>query len=156
MRMAALCAAGAPSTSGLAAARARETRKGLAEPLGLLRLLAALDDVALAEENRLQRDAPLRRSPQQELEVHAEVLELLGLGVLHDRPGLRVGLERHPLLVPADRLGLLGERRDHAGERPRLGAQLLGGLVVLLESHSRLLSAGPWPGDDRSARDAAQ
>ena len=55
----------------------------------------------------LQRDAPLRRAPQQELEVHAEVLELLGLSVLHDRLRLSVRLERDPLLVPADRLRLL-------------------------------------------------
>ena len=94
-----------------------------------------LDDVAFGEQDRLQCDAPLRRSAQQELEVHAEVLELLGLSVLHDRLRLSVGLERDPLLVPADRLGLLGQRRDHPSERPRLGAQLLGRLVVLVEAH---------------------
>src|SRR5438270_10032100 len=80
--------------------------------LSLLRFFAALDDVSFSEEDRLQRDPPVRRSPDQELEVHAEVLELialevlelLALGVGHDRLRLRVGLERHSLLVPSDRL----------------------------------------------------
>src|SRR5205823_5120035 len=35
----------------------------------------------------------------------------------------------------ADRLGLLGQRRDHPGERSRLGVQLRRRFVVLLESH---------------------
>ena len=79
--------------------------------------------------------APQRRPPQQELEVHAEVLELLALGVAHDRPRLAVGLDGEALLVPADRLGLLGQRRAQARERARLLGQLLGRLVVLVEAH---------------------
>ena len=94
-------------------------RPGDLAVLGLLRLFAALDDVTVREEDRLEGDAPLRRAPQQELEVHPEVLELLALRVLHDRPRLRVWFERYPLLIPADRLRLFGHRRDHAGECPR-------------------------------------
>src|SRR5256886_5781177 len=105
------------------------------EALGVLCRLAAFHDVTLGEENRLQRDPPIRRSPQQELEIHAEVFELLTLRVGHDRPRLRIGLERDSLLVPADRLGLLLQRGDDACERPRLSAQLAGRLVVLVESH---------------------
>src|SRR5205085_1640058 len=77
--------------------------------LSLLRFFAALDDVSFSEEDRLQRDPPVRRSPDQELEVHAEVLELLALGVGHDRLRLRVALECHSLLVPSDRLRLFGQ-----------------------------------------------
>ena len=44
---------------------------------------------------------------REELEVNREVEELLALGVLHDPAGLLVGLDRHALLVPADRLGFL-------------------------------------------------
>ena len=55
--------------------------------------------------------------------------------VAHDRARLRVGLDREALLVPADRLGLLGQRRAQAGERARLRRQLVRRLVVLVESH---------------------
>ena len=106
----------------------------------LLGLLAVLDDVALLEEDPLGDLAPQRRAAQQELQVHAEVLELLALGVAHDRPRLAIGLDRHPLLVPADRLRLLGQRRAEAGEGPGLGGQLLGRLVVLVESHGDIFS----------------
>ena len=85
----------------------------------LLRLFPVLDDVALLEQDPLGDLPPHRRAPQQELEVHAEVLELLALGVAHDRPRIGVGLDAEPLLVPADGLGLLGERGAEAGERPR-------------------------------------
>ena len=105
----------------------------------LLGLLAVLDDVAGLEEDALGDLAPRGRPAQQELEVHAEVLELLALRVAHDRAGLGVGLDREALLVPADRLGLLGQRRAQAGERPRLGGQLIGWLVVLVESHRGFL-----------------
>ena len=44
-------------------------------------------------------------------------------------------LDRDALLVPADRLGLLGQRRAQARERPRRGRQLLGRLVVLVKAH---------------------
>src|SRR5947207_1330713 len=97
------------------------TKAALREVRLLLRLLAGRDDVALREEDRLQDLAPLRLATQQELEVHPEVLELLQLRVLHDRPRLCVLLEREPLLVPADRLRLLDQRRGHA----RKGASLL-------------------------------
>ena len=84
--------------------------------------------------------APARRPPQQELEIHAEVLELLALRVVHDRGGLGVGLDREPLLVPADRLGLLGQRRAEARERSRRRRELVGWLVVLVESHRTSLN----------------
>ena len=41
------------------------------------------------EEDPLRDLAPARRAPQQELEVHAEVLELLALRVAHDRDAPR-------------------------------------------------------------------
>jgi hypothetical protein len=43
------------------------------------RLLPVLDDVPLLEQDPLRDLAPERRAPQQELEVHGEVLELLAL-----------------------------------------------------------------------------
>src|SRR6202007_2404928 len=46
----------------------------------LLGLLAVLDDVALLEQDALGDLAPQRRAPQQELQIHGEVLELLPLG----------------------------------------------------------------------------
>jgi hypothetical protein len=61
--------------------------------------------------------SPQRRAAQQKLEVHAEVLELLALGVLHDRQRVWIGLDRKTLLVPADGFGLLGQRRAHACKR---------------------------------------
>ena len=116
------------------AAGERRRRAPPAPSIGLLLgLLAVLDDVALLEQDALGDLAPERRAAQQELEVHAEVLELLALRVAHDRPRLAVGLDREALLVPADRLGLLGQRGAQARERPRLGRQLLGRLVVLVE-----------------------
>ena len=84
-----------------------------------LRLLAVLDDVTGLEQDPLRDLAPRRRAAQQELEIHREVLELLALGVLHHRDRLGVGLDRQALLIPADRLGLLGQRRAQARERPR-------------------------------------
>ena len=85
-----------------------------------LGLLAVLDDVAGLEEDALGDLAPDRRPAQEELEVHAEVLELLALRVAHDRLRHGVGLDREALLVPADRLGLLGQRGAQAGKRSRL------------------------------------
>jgi len=106
----------------------------------LLGLLAVLDDVALLKEDSLGDLPPQRRAAEQELEVHAEMLELLALGVAHDCAGLAVGLDGHSLLVPADRLGLLGQRCAEAGEGPGLVGKLCGGLVVLVESHALILS----------------
>jgi hypothetical protein len=51
---------------------------------------------------------------QQKLEVHAEVLELLGLRVLHDCAGFGILLDGQTLLIPVNRLGLLNQREDHA------------------------------------------
>ena len=70
-----------------------------------------------------------------------EVLELLTLSVAHDPARLRVGLDGEPLLIPADRLRLLGQRGAQACEGPRLLRQLVGGLVILIESHHGILSA---------------
>ena len=86
----------------------------------LLGLLAVLDDVAGWKRIPCGDLAPDRRAPQQELEVHREVLELLALRVAHDRQRLGVGLDREPLLVPADRLRLLGQRGAQPRERARL------------------------------------
>src|SRR5439155_9711491 len=101
----------------------------------VLRLLAVLDDVAGLEEDALDDLAEDRLAAEQELEVHAEVLELLLLRVLHDRARLAVALDREPLLVPADRLGLLDQRRADARESARLLGQLARRLVVLVERH---------------------
>src|SRR5947209_8029531 len=69
---------------------------------------------------------PRRRGgPEQQLEVHGEVLELLPLSVRHDRACLGIRLDGDALLVPADRLGLFGERRAQPRKRPRGGGQLL-------------------------------
>jgi hypothetical protein len=103
--------------------------------LGLFGLLAQLDNVAVLEQHALTGDAPLRRAPEQELEVHREVLELLLLRVRHDRLGVVVLLDVHALFVPVDRLGFLDQRLDHAREGPRLLRQLLRRLVVLVEAH---------------------
>src|SRR5215218_10377320 len=99
------------------------------------RVVAQLHDVALGEQDALEHLAPLRLLPEQELQVHPEVLHLLVLRVLHDRLRLTVGLYREALLVPADRLGLFDQRRDHAGEGARLGRELRGRFVILIESH---------------------
>ena len=102
------------------------------------------------EEHALGDLAPARRPPQQELEIHAEVLELLTLGVAHDRGGLGIGLDREALLVPADRLGLFGQRGAEAREGPGLGGQLVGRFVVLVESHRFPLRVGRVVGSRRS------
>ena len=67
--------------------------------------------------------------------------ELLPLCVLHDPAGLVVRLDRQPLLVPADRFGLL-LKGDDAGKRADVGAELVGRLVVLIRRHRRTI-AGP-------------
>src|SRR5687767_6243009 len=74
-----------------------------------LGFVTELHDVAFREENPLEHLAPLRLPAQQELQVHAEVLHLLVLRVLHDRARLAILLDREALLVPADRLRLLDE-----------------------------------------------
>ena len=65
--------------------------------------------------------APLGRRRSRNSRSMREVLVLLADRVAHDRPRLRVALDRQPLLVPADRLGLLGQRRAQPRERPGLG-----------------------------------
>ena len=102
----------------------RAARGGVLDGL-LLCLLAVLDDVAVLEQNPERDLAPERGTAQQELQIHAEVLELLPLGVAHDRPRLGVRLDRHALLVPADRLGLLGQRRAQPREGPGLARATL-------------------------------
>src|SRR5439155_19367531 len=80
---------------------------------------------------------PFRLAPRQELERHGEMLELLLLGIFHDRPGLRIGLQGHGLLVPADRLRLLLRRGGDTGKRPDVGAQIPGRFVILVSRHSK-------------------
>ncbi len=109
-------------------------RPAALEGLGLC-LLAVLHDVPGLEEDALGDLAPGRGAPQQELEVHAEVLELLALRVAHHRERLGIGLDGDPLLIPADRLGFLGQRGAQPRERPHRGRQLVGRLVVLVETH---------------------
>ena len=106
----------------------------------LFALLAALHDVAVGEEDGLERLPPLGLFAQEELEVHAEVLHLLLLRVLHDRLRGLVLLQRDALLVPADGFRFLGEGRDHACERAGGGRELLGRLVILVESHGGVRS----------------
>ena len=77
------------------AAGERRAPRGRALGGLLLGLLAVLDDVALLEEDPLRRSRATAASAQQELEVHAEVLELLALGVAHDRRAPR-GRARPP------------------------------------------------------------
>src|SRR4051812_14515482 len=108
----------------------------------LLARLAALDDVSRGEQDLLELGPPVLLATEQELEVHAEVLELLFLGVLHDGSRLGILLDRDPLLVPADRLRLLDERGDHAREGSGLVRQLVRRLVILLETHLALPGAG--------------
>jgi hypothetical protein len=50
-------------------------------------------------------------------------------------------LDVDPLLIPADRLCLLGQRGAEPGEGAGLRRQLVGWLVVLVESHPRRLPA---------------
>ena len=110
-----------------------------------LGLLAVLDDVALLEQDPACDLAPERRAAQEEFEIHAEVLELLSLRVAHDRKRLAVGLDGESLLVPADRLGLLGQRGAQPREGPRLGRQLIRWLVILVGTHRGILSCGRGP-----------
>jgi hypothetical protein len=58
------------------------------------------------KQDLLEGNAPFRGATKQELEVHAKVLELLTLRVLHDRLRVLVFLESDPLLIPADRFRL--------------------------------------------------
>src|SRR5256885_15079670 len=95
-----------------------------------------LDDVALLEEHFAQHSPPFGFAAGQELERHREVLELLLLGVLHDRLGLRIALERDALLVPTNRFRLLLKRGGEAREGPNLLAQLPWRFVILLSAHS--------------------
>jgi ketosteroid isomerase-like protein len=99
-----------------------------------------LDDVALLEEDAAGDLAPERGAPQQELQIHGEVLELLPLCVAHDGLRLAIGLHRQALLIPAERFCLLGERRAETGERSGLVRQLVGRLVVLVEAHVRIVA----------------
>src|SRR5262249_49569725 len=79
--------------------------------------------------------APDGGSAKKELEVHAEVLELLALSVAHDVPGARVRLHREALLVPSDRFGLLCQRGAKASESSGALRELVGRLVVLVKAH---------------------
>jgi len=53
--------------------------------------------------------------------------------------GGAVALDRQPLGVPVDRLGLLDQRGAHARERAHVLGELFGGLVVLLGGHAATL-----------------
>src|SRR3954462_2137803 len=119
----------------------------------LLASLAPLDDVAGREQDLLQLRPPVVLSPQQELEIHAEVLELFLLRVLHDGARLGVGFDGDALLIPVDRLGLLDQGGDHAGEGPGLLWQLGRRLVVLIEAHSLAFPFGDIVADAPTGRD---
>src|SRR5205807_2882355 len=125
--------------------RAVAVHRASLERLGL-GLLAVLDDVAILKQDPLGNLAPRRSASEQELQIHAEVLELLALRVAHDREGFGVGLDRETLLIPADRFGLLGQRSAQARERPRSLGQLVGRLVVLVETHGTSFVVGMAPG----------
>ena len=79
------------------------------------------------------------------------------LRVLHDRPGAVVGLERDSLVVPADGLGLLGQRGAQAREGARGSRQLVCRLVVLVEAHRTIQPAAVRvrPAEPSSAHCAA-
>src|SRR5262249_49151405 len=94
-----------------------------------------LHDVAGAEQDPLSDLAPGRRPSHQGLEIHAEMLVLLAYGVAHDGERLGIFLHGDPLLVPANRLGLLGQRRTETGKGPRLRWKLFGRFVVLVNAH---------------------
>src|SRR6516164_5564824 len=108
-----------------------------------LGLLAVLDDVALLKQDPLGNLSPRPHASKEELQIHAEVLELLPLSVTHHRDSVGVGLDREALLIPADRFGLLGQRGTEARERPRGLWQLVGRLVVLIEAHRTSFTS--WP-----------
>src|ERR1700736_3415134 len=78
----------------------------------LLGLFPVLDNVARLKKNILQDRAPVGLLSQQELEIHAEVLELLLLRVLHDGSGGLVLLNRNALLIPVNGLGLFDHRNN--------------------------------------------
>src|SRR5207302_3671517 len=59
------------------------TRDALVD--ALLGLLPVLHDVPRLEEDLLELGPPLRHPPEEKLQVHAEMLELLALRVGHDR-----------------------------------------------------------------------
>src|SRR3984893_19230636 len=80
------------------------TPRRLSLLLGLLAFFTVLDDVPRLEQHLFQHCLPLRLAPREELERHGEMLELLLLGVGHDRLRLGVTLERDALLVPTDPL----------------------------------------------------
>src|SRR5438270_819638 len=101
-----------------------------------------LDDVTGSKQDSLCDLPPRWRAPQQELEIHAEVLELLSLRVTHHGERLGIGLDRDALLVPADRLGLLSKRGAQACECPRGGRELVRWLVVLVKAHRISLKCG--------------
>ena len=104
----------------------------------LLGLLAVLDDVAVLEQDALRRSratAGVRRSRNSRSMQKCLNSSPCASRMIAAR--LAVGLDGEALLVPADRLGLLGQRRAQARERPRLGRQLVGRLVVLVGRHAR-------------------
>lgn len=88
--------------------------------LGLFGFFPVFYDVDVLVENALRCDPSPRFLPQQELQVHAEVLKLLLLGVLHDRPRASVLLDRNKLLAPISRLGFFHQRGDYPRKRLRL------------------------------------
>src|SRR5258708_1197320 len=103
--------------------------------LGALAALAEGDDVALLEEDALKSCTPLGCSAEQQLEVHAEVLELLFLRAFHDGDRLGVVLHRHALLIPVYRLSFFDEAGDDACVGAGFVRELSGRLVILLKSH---------------------
>ena len=88
---------------------------------GLLGGLGVLDDVAGLEQHALRRSRATRacgetgtRGPSR------SACTPRACASRDDRRRLRVLLDGEALLVPVDRLGLLGQRREHPRDRPRL------------------------------------
>src|SRR5512132_471085 len=60
--------------------------------------------------------------------------------MFHDRARLFVRLDRHALLVPADRLRFFLKRGDDPGERARVVGEVGGRLVILIGRHGRTIA----------------
>src|SRR6476646_8107209 len=80
------------------------SREGNASVNGFLRFLACFNDVAVGEENSLQRLPKVGNLSHDELETDSAMLERFLLCVLHDRFCLPVLLDRNALLIPVHRL----------------------------------------------------
>ncbi len=87
---------------------------------GGFRRLGVLDEIPGLEQHALGDGAPFGPAPEQELQIHREVLVLLVHRISDHRNRFRILLQRQPLLIPIDGLGLLGQRREDTSDRAGL------------------------------------